>query len=285
MVQETKSPTTATSSAQVLTATCTPTGNQQTFPLLKQTMPTVSSENYEKLQTRLYSESVSITESFGRMFNSFFQSLSDRDISTKKIVANLKAFGAFSPVYKGENQPLLRDELHPDKLDLATADIDDIKLIVLDYCSFFNYRLVSSLVASLGTEDDKRQFEEYEAKFQAYAERRIYECPSELGKVNSTNAILAIKLDSHYEQCSLNQLKLLQADFCKILKISTLNLCLVTSGCLQLTFQLPWFVQKQIFPLSKVQEEKLAALHVLHISCGYYHFSVKVHMYYTHKPQ
>jgi hypothetical protein len=68
----------------------------------------------------------------------------------------LKAFGAFSPVYKGENQSLLRDELCADRLDLATADIDDIKLTVLDYCSFFNYRLISSLVASLGTEDDKQ---------------------------------------------------------------------------------------------------------------------------------
>ena len=237
-------------------------------------MPGVSSESYEKLQTRLYSESVSLIESFGRMFNSFFQSLSSQDISIKKIVANLKAFGAFSPVYKGENQSLLRDELH--RLNLDTADIDDIKLIVLDYCSFFNYRLISSLVASLGTGDDKQLFEKYEAEFTEYAKRRIYECPSELGKSTNTNAILTIKLDSHYEQCSLNQLKLLEADFCKILNISNLNLCLVTSGCLQLTFQLPWFVQSEVFPLTQEQEEKLAALHVYRVTCGYYHFRVKV---------
>ena len=277
MVQEAKSPITATSSAQELTATCTPTGNQQTFPLLKQIMPTISSENYKKLQTRLYSESVALTESFGRMFNSLFQSLSDRDISIKKIVANLKAFGAFSPVYKGENQPLLRDELYADRLDLARADIDDIKLIILDYCSFFNYRLVSSLVASLGTTDDKIQFEKYEAEFKEYARRRIYECPSEFGKLNNTNAILTIKLDSHYEQCSLNQLKLLETDFCKILNTSNMNLCHVTSGCMQLTFQLPWFVQNEVFPLSQEQEEKLAELHVHRVICGYYHFTVTVH--------
>ena len=237
-------------------------------------MPGASSESYEKLQTRLYSESVSLIESFGRIFNSFFQSLSSRDISIKKIVANLKAFGAFSPVYKGENQSLLRDELY--RLDLDTADIDDIKLIVLDYCSFFNHRLISSLVASLGTGDDKQLFEKYEAEFTEYAKRRIYECPSELGKSTNTNAILTIKLDSHYEQCSLNQLKLLEADFCKILNISNLNLCLVTSGCLQLIFQLPWFVQNEVFPLTQEQEEKLAVLHVHRVTCGYYHFTVKV---------
>ena len=250
----------------------TPTEVPGTFPLLK--VPHISSENYKKLETRLYSESIKLTERFGRMFNNFFQSLSDRDVSIKKIVADLKAFGAFSPVYKRENQPLLRDEL--DRLNLATADIDDIKLITLDYCSFFNYRLLSSLVSRLGTPTDIKQIEKYEKKFNEYAKRRVFECPSEFGKLNTTSAILAVKLDSHYEQCSLNQLRLLETDFCKILNISILKLCLLTSGCLQLTFQLPWFVQKQIFPLSREQEEKLTELHVLRVFCGKYHFTVKV---------
>ena len=258
--------TTVTSSVQALT-TYTPTGTQQIFPLLKRD---ISSENYRKL----YSESVSLTESFGRMVNEFFQSLSSRDVSIKKIVGTLKAFGAFSPVYKGENQSLLRNELH--RLDPNTADIDDIKSIVLDYCSFFNYRLISSLVASLGTEDDKQLFEKYEAEFIEYAKRLISECPSELGKLITSNAILTIKLDRRYEQYSLNQLKLLEADFCKIFNISNLYLCLVTSGCLQLIFQLPWFVQNEVFPLTQEQEEKLAALHVYRVTCGYYHFTVKV---------
>ena len=249
---------------------------QGAFPLLKEKVPDISSENYEKLKTRLYSESVALTEKFGRLFNHIFQSLSNRDTSTKQIVADLKAFGAFSQVYKGENQPLLRDEL--DRLDLATADIHDIKLVILDYCSFFNYRLLSSLVSSLGTPNDKQQLEKYEKEFNEYAKRRIFECPSELGKLKNTNAILIVKLDSYYDRCSLNQLRLLEADFCNIFNISSLNLCRVTSGCLQLIFQLPWFVQKEIFPLSREQEEKLAAVHVLRVICGNYHFTVMVYV-------
>ena len=105
----------------------------------------MSSEQYEKLQTRLYSESIELTGKFGVMFNAVFQSLREREISIKEIVGNLKAFGTFTPVYKGENQPLLRDELNG--LHLARADIDDIKLIVLDYCSFFNFRLLKFLIA------------------------------------------------------------------------------------------------------------------------------------------
>ena len=273
--QELTSPTLSTTATSPEVLSATSTEAQEALPLLQSMVPNIGSENLEKLRTRLYSESVSMTEKFGRIFNNFFKSLKDRDISVEEIVADLKAFGAFSPVYKGENQPLLRDELG--RLDLATANINKIKMIILDYCSFFNFRLFSSLVASFGTENDQKQFKEYEVEFHEYAKRRLYECPSVLGELNTTNAILTVKLDSHYEQCSLNQMKLLKADFCEILNISNLNLCLVTSGCLRLTFQLPWFVQKQIFPLSKEQEEKLAALHVLCIICGYYHFTVEVH--------
>ena len=239
-------------------------------------IPNISSENLKKLETRLYSESVSMIEKFGRIFNTFFKSLKDQGVSSEEIIANLKAFGAFSPVKK-ENRPLLEEELG--RLDHTTASIDKIQSIVFNYSSFFNVRLFSSLVASFGNENDQTQLSEYELEFSEYAKRRVYECPSELGGLNTNNAILTIKLDSVYKQCSLNQMKLLEVDFCRILKITNLNLCLVAPGCLRLTFQLPWFVQKQIFPLSKEQQEELASLHVLHIICGYHHFACTVKVY------
>ena len=106
-----------------------------------------------------------------------------------------------------------------------------------------------------------------------YAKRRIFECPSELGQPSDKpQANVIIKLDHHYDQCALNQLKLLEADFCEILHITNLNLYLVTAGCLQLTFQLPWFIKREIFPLSHEQKEKMVALHVIRVTCGYYCF-------------
>ena len=240
---------------------------QWTFPLLKNIG--MSSEQYKKLQTRLYSESMELTGKFGVMFNAVFQSLRERKISIKEIIGNLKAFGAFTPVYKGENQPLLREELN--SLIFAKTDIDDIKLIVLDYCSFFNFRLLKFLISALGTATDKWKFEPYEREFNEYAKRRIFECPSELGKPSDTSqANIIVKLDDHYDQCTLNQLKLLEADFCKILNTTNLKLCLIAAGCLQLTFQVPWFVKREIFPLSQEQKEPLIALHIIRITCGYY---------------
>ena len=164
----------------------------------------------------------------------------------------------------------MRDELNG--LHLARADINDIKLIVLDYCSFFNFRLLKFLIEELGTATDKQKFEQYEKEFNEYAKRRIFECSSELGEPSNgtSQANIIIKLDHHYNQCALNQLKLLEADFCKILNITNLKLCLIAAGCLQLTFQVPWFVKREIFPVSEEQKEMLAALHVIRVTCGYY---------------
>ena len=120
----------------------------------------MSLEQYKKLQTRLYYESVELTGKFGVMFNTFFQSLREQIISIKEIAGILKAFGAFTPVYKGEYEPLLKEELN--SLNLAKANIDDIKIIVLDYCSFFNFRLLKFLIDSLGTAIDKLKFEQYD---------------------------------------------------------------------------------------------------------------------------
>jgi hypothetical protein len=241
----------------------------------------MSSEDYEKLQTRLYSESVHIAGAFGVMFNDFFQSIKEREISVEEVVATLKAFGAFTPVYKGENQPLLREELN--RLDLTRASIHSVRIIILDYCSFFNYKLFRFLVGAQGTAKDKQKLQQYEVEFNEYAKRRVFECPPELGKPSDKfNTNIIIKLDDDYERCTLNQLKLLEADFCKILNITNLKLCRVAPGCLQLTFQLPQFITEHIFPLSREQEEELLALHIVNVICGDYCLSAKVryHIYF-----
>ena len=57
---------------------------------------------------------------------------------------------------------------------------------------------------------------------------------------------------------------------------SVLRLCRVEEGCLRLIFQMPSFVQQEIFPLSSEQEEALAAEGVIRLTCGDYQFAAKV---------
>ena len=236
----------------------------------------METELRRKVDARLYYEALSIMEKFFFTFTNFFQSLSDRGIPVKELVAYLKTFSAFAPTYEGEKQPLLRDELG--KLNLETADMDDFMLIVTDYCSFFNFRLLSYLVKEYGTLSDQEELERYEEEFAVYSKRKIYESPSEIGILDEKRASLVVKLDHSYEKCSLNKIWLLEVDLCHTFGVSYLNLCQVDQGSLQLTFQLPFFVPEAVFPLSKDQEEKLKALHVLKVDCGDYHFSSDVSM-------
>ena len=55
-----------------------------------------------------------------------------------------------------------------------------------------------------------------------------------------------------------------------------MRLCQVNEGCIQLTFQVPSFVQQKVFPLSKEQEKALAAMGVMKLTCGEYQFLVRL---------
>ena len=93
----------------------------------------------------------------------------------------------------------------------------------------------------------------------------MFECPSELGKLNSDQANMFVKLDDTYKNCTLRNLHLFVSRLWSIFNISTatgLKLCHLEPGCLKLTFQLPFSALQDIFPLSSEQEAALAGLGV-----------------------
>ena len=253
---------------------------QWTFPYLKDAATAdMEDEGYEDLKTRLYLESQAIMEKFSYMFTSFFESLCDQKVPIIKIVANLESFGAFTPIHSSKNQPLLTDKL--EDLDLGPNSDEDImyskiQRIVTKYCSFFNYKLLSFLVSKHGTPDDQGELKQYEIAFAEYAKRRVLECPSEIAEMNKKDATLIVKIDTSYQRSTLNQIKMLQGKMCDIIGVSDLKLICIKRGCLQLTFQLPVFVQKAIFPLSTDQQDNLKSLGILRLDCEDYHFTLEV---------
>ena len=245
---------------------------QQTFPLLKG--DDMCPVEYQRLITRLESESNNQMVKFGYLFTDFFKSLRDQEKKVKTIIVDLEAFGAFTRIYEKENPSFLRDDL--ENLDRATADMEDIQSIVNKYCSFFSYQLLSFLVSRHGTQEDKEKLKEYDKDFIQYAQRRVPECPSEISDLKETNAKIIVKTDDSYRGCSLKQLRLLEAKLCEIFGVTHLMLRQIKEGCLQLTFQLPFFIQEEVFPLSLDQEEKLVSLHISKVVSGDYHFLNKV---------
>jgi hypothetical protein len=239
----------------------------------------LSKEEKEKLHQRLYAESMDITFKFQHLFSSTILSLKERNTSPQDLYSHLVCLGSVKPAYHDPKQPILR-QYFP---QLRTAErIEEAMGIIGDYCSFFNFSIIELIIDKLGTTKDKANLTKYKKDFSDYARRHVYECPSELGMVTDGNAELFMTLDETYDSYTVSSLQLFVRKLAEILKLSSdaaLKLCRIELGSLKLTFQIPIFVQEDIFPLSIDQKRALAGLGVVHLSCGDYHFTNEVATY------
>ena len=112
--------------------------------------------------------------------------------------------------------------------------------------------------------------------FAEYSKHRVYECPPDYGsKSNAGPDELIMKVDLVYEKFTVMELKRFEYRISRILCVSSqsvLRLCRMEVGCLQLIFQVPSFVQQEIFPLSREQESDLAVEGVIRLTYEEYQF-------------
>ena len=230
----------------------------------------------QELQGTLQLESQKIIMLFQELVSATVKSLTRRKVSPKKLLCHIMTLGAFGPVFKEPQVPVF---CHRFKELKAANTIYEIFLILNDYFSFFNYQLIKLIIKQLGTEEDKAKLQKYKQDFNQYAKRRIFECPPEFGPVNDTSHTdVFVKIDSQYKYCTVAQIKSFRHKLSKILHVSShgiLHLCRIDEGCWQLMFQVPTFVQQEIFPLSREQEKALLAVGVIKLTCGEYQFLVK----------
>lgn len=246
------------------------------FPILRTKMDQLEREH---LETRLVTESRDMMTRFAYLLASFFDMLEkNKEITVKQVISKLRMYGSFTPIFKGNQEPFLRDRLKSLPKD---PDFDDVSEVVVEYSSFFNFDLFRFLVDHHGSEQHKLNLAEYEKEFDEYIKRKIFECPSQLGEISDSEleGTLVVKVDKHYDNCSAHQLPLLKKKICDILNITLMKLCRVQSGCLCLTFQVPHHVLQSILPLSSDQEEMLVKHHVLSLKAVDYLFESKVRYY------
>ena len=274
------SPGPSSSSQREETQTCSPTSISTTssFPFPK--VHVLTPEQQERLKIRLCVESEDIVHKFWHLHSRVYESLCERNVPVGKLVTHLLSLSAFDPVYKGSQKPLLQtigQELQ------NAGSIEKVLYIIRDYISFYNYHVIEHIVNVLGTEQDRAALQNYKKEFDEYSKRRVYECPTPYGsKSTADHADLVLKVDSVYEDFTVKELKKFEYRLTKIFCVSpqsVLRLCEVEEGCLQLIFQIPLFVQQEIFPLSSEQEKALAAAGVIRLTCGEYKFSSKVCRY------
>ena len=245
------------------------------FPYLKESG--LTPEQQEGLSIRLCVESEDIIRKFWRLHSRVYESLRQQNIPVDRLVVHLSSLGAFDPVSKDSQKPLL--QTLSQELQNARS-IENVLLAIKDYFSFFNYHVLEHIVDELGTDQDRVELQNYKEAFDEYSKRRVYECPPVYGPMSDADhADLVVKLDSMYEKFTVKELKKFEYRLSRIFCVtpqSVLRLCRVEEGCLQLIFQVPSFVQQEIFPLSSEQESALAAESVIRLTCGDYQFTAKV---------
>ena len=257
------------------TGSLTPTSTSRSFRYLK--VSELTHEQQEALRTRLCVESEDIVDKFWCLHSRVYKSLCERHVPVDKLVTHLLTLPAFDPVYKDLQKPALQTFFQ----ELRSAgSVEDVLYIISDYISFFNYHVIEHTIDGLGTDQDKAELQNYKKEFDEYSKRRIFECPPVYGsKSSADHDDLVVKVDSVYDEYTVKELNKFQYRLGRTLYISpqsVLRLCQVEEGCLQLIFQVPSFVQQEIFPLSSEQERILAAEGVIRLTCGDYQFAAKV---------
>ena len=213
---------------------------------------------------------------FQELVSATIESLSIQNVSLDKLVSHVMTLGAFKPVVKESQVPLFQYCFQ--KLEAADS-IPKFFLVLKDYFSFFNYHIIEFIIRKLGTEENKADLQRYKENFNQYAKRRIFECLPEFGPVSDAgHADIFVKVDLQYENYTVEEVEVFRHKLSEILRVSSqgiLRLCRIEKGCFQFTFQVPSFVQREIFPLSREQEKALLVEGVIRLTCVDYQFLVK----------
>ena len=243
----------------------TPIPSASSFPYLD--LSGLTQWQQQELKGRLRSEYQEIMIKFQKLVSVTIKSFEERCVPLDNLVRHVMVLGAFDPVFNEELK--------------AAGTITGIFMVLNNYFSFFNYRILEYIIEELGTEEDKSRLQTYKVHFNEYAKRKIFECPSEFGPASDAgHADIIVKLDLEYEKFTVADIELFCHKLSEIVNVSSqgiLSLRRIDKGCFELTFQVPSFVQQKIFPLSREQEIALEEEGVIKLKCGKYHFLSKIH--------
>ena len=228
------------------------------FPLLKN-IEKLTEEDRERLLSQLNFESKAIQKLFAILVTHTYNELDKIGTTTKALKILLKQCGMKE----------LADEIK------STDTIFEIFDAVQNgnYWSFFNYELLEAIIRCFCEKTSLvEELEDYKAKFRFYCKRRLSQVPRESLKVNSEQmdqkSVVYVKMDETFciEKSNLAMIKDIQCKLQTILKVETLHLVDVKSGCIELVFR--YFSDTRLFPLSEMQKIDLTEIGVQWICCS-----------------
>ena len=96
----------------------------------------------------------------------------------------------------------------------------DILIVIRAHCTFFNFKLLESLITLIKYSAGEHMMEEYKKDFIEYAQAiTVSEIPHGIGMGREDCEYFCVKLDESFNSCRAMYIEILKADLCKLLKI------------------------------------------------------------------
>lgn len=206
----------------------------------------------QRLIGRLEGESQSIRLEFATLVHSTETALNHRHIAPKTLVQKFSYYDAS-----------LRSEFS------KTESIEDIFFVANDYWSFFNYDLLEYVINTF-TLSTASILAQYITNFQEYCKRRLCECPSDVaGSYKESGRRIVLKLDDKMsvQRSTLQDLRRLQDQACKVTGVTVMQLLKIEEGCLHLVYRIPHQSIEKINFLPADKKQELTDIGILSMTC------------------
>ena len=242
------------------------------FPLLN-----LDERGMEDYKFQLQRETKNIMMQFHGVESGLYNTVCD-NIPIERLKFHLNAVKA------SRNEQFEESVFHDyeDQLQVAT-NAHTIFGVIRKFWSFLDYDLLEHLTKFLGNKEDKERMVQYREKFDQYAKRRIIDCPS-IEPIDADKwKNVYIKLDSKLEAVTINELREFRFKVSEIvgITVSAIHFCCVKMGCIQVTWQIPRYIEQFIFPLPPEKRNMLEQLGVIQLDLYVHTVPVRACMRHT----
>ena len=218
---------------------------------------------------------------FCELATSISDSLQERNVQPKQLVGCLVGWFEESKILKEEKENVF---LQVKELCEESKSFEDCWSIILNYITFYSYKLLKAIVNSkFTTKKDKEKFEKYEKHFLRYSTEVVAKYASNIdySKCDGVTEVI-VKIKAKFRLISEEHLDKFKEKLAVAIQVLSEHLHLIDlrPGCTELTYHAPLIVEVAAFPLSALQEAALLELGVIWLQCGNYRFSSEVRTLY-----
>ena len=154
------------------------------------------------------------------------------------------------------------DPIDAQKIESAES-LSRVFMTLRTYISFFNYEIIERLITQYGTNDDKKQLQDYYKELDTFCQRNVYEIPPN-ALSNPRPEAKELVLKCTQDTLTLHDVRAIKEKAARILGLqySTLQLHTIEKGCVELHFLISAAVANHIFPVSPSQHSALSEIGV-----------------------